>query len=66
MATVLIIESELGWGQKVEATLEFPTHEEAEQYVREYNRKHNPPMDRTPDWYMYAKLEDDDSYGMMR
>lgn len=63
MATVLIIESELGWGgQKVEDTIDFPTHEEAERYVREYN----PPMDRTPDWYMYAKLEDDDSYGMMR
>lgn len=66
MHKVLIIESELGWGQKVEDVLEFPTPEEAELYVREYNRKHNPPMDRTPDWYMYAKLENDDSYGMMR
>lgn len=63
---VLIIESEAGWGQKVDEVLEFPTPEEAEKYVREYNRKHNPVMENTPEWYMYAKLENDNGYGMMR
>lgn len=58
MIKVFIIESEAGWGQKVDSTLEFSTKEEAEAYCREYNNKHNPIMDKTPDWYMYAKMRD--------
>lgn len=63
---VYIIESERGWGQKVDEVKEFPSHEEAEKFCREYNSKHNPPMDKTPDWYMYAKIYGDKDFGMMR
>ena len=54
---VEVIESERGWGQKVEETHEFPTRKEAEQFCRDYNTKNNPPMDETPDWYMYARIQ---------
>lgn len=66
MVKVYIIESERGWGQKTEDTLEFDTREEAEGYAREYNRKHNPPLDHTPDWYMYARVEGQQEFGMLR
>ena len=66
MVKVFIIESEAGWGQRVEETKEFPTREEAEKFCREYNRKHNPPKDSTPGWYMYARIEGDSTFGMMR
>jgi hypothetical protein len=62
---VYIIESERGWGQKVDEVMEFPTREEAEKYCREYNSKNNPPMAETPEWYMYAKLEGQE-FGMLR
>lgn len=48
-----IIESERGWGQKVDETLEFDTEEEAKQYCREYNSKNTEA--RVPDWYMRAE-----------
>lgn len=66
MVKVLIIESEAGWGQKVDEVKEFPTQEAAVAFVKEYNNKYNPPMAQTPGWYMYAKLENDHNYGMMR
>lgn len=53
---VYIIESERGWGSKVEDVLDFPSPEAALQYCKDYNNKHNPPMKLTPDWYMYATL----------
>jgi hypothetical protein len=49
---VLIIESERGWGQKVEETLSFPTMEEAKKYCDEYNKDLN--QSSVPDWYMKA------------
>lgn len=61
MAKVVIIESEAGWGSKVDEILEFPTREEAKEFVESYNRKHNPGMYerpvKVPDWYMMAQLE---------
>ncbi len=48
-----IIESEAGWGSKVDDTITFPTKEEAVAYVKYYNDKYNPPGP-TPSWYMYA------------
>lgn len=63
---VLIIESERGWGQKVDEVKEFPDYAEAEKFCREYNSKHNPPMAMAPDWYMYARIEGDCSMTMMR
>lgn len=63
--SVQIIESEAGWGQRVDQTLKFDSYEEAEKYVREYNTKHNPVRNFTPDWYMYAHLEGQ-GYGILR
>jgi hypothetical protein len=51
---VNIIESEAGWGQKVDETKEFDTREEAEEFCREYNAKNN--EEKTPSWYMYAVI----------
>jgi hypothetical protein len=53
---VYIIESERGWGQKVDEVKEFPTREEAEKFVREYNSQNTEPT--VPDWYMYAQVEE--------
>lgn len=50
-----IIESERGWGQKVDETIYFDNESEARDYVKQYNDKHNPPVQVVPDWYMYAK-----------
>jgi hypothetical protein len=63
---VLIIESEAGWGQKIDDVLEFDTPEEAILYCKDYNTTHNPPLADTPNWYMYAKLDGDNSYTMLR
>ncbi len=55
--TVQIIESERGWGQKVDETLVFDKVEDAKEYVRLYNELYNPPCADTPDWYMVAVLK---------
>ncbi len=55
--TVNIIESERGWGSKIDEVIHFPTAEEADQYVKDYNTKYNPPvksLNDVPDWYMKA------------
>lgn len=49
---VKIIESELGWGQRVDEIKEFELEEEALLFVKEFNSKND--ADKTPDWYMYA------------
>lgn len=66
MTKVLIIESERGWGQKIDEVKEFPTHDEAVQFCKDYNNKYNPPLDEAPDWYMYACIDGDSSIGMLR
>lgn len=50
---VNIIESERGWGSKVDETKYFDSEESARKFVKDYNDKHNPPGP-TPDWYMIA------------
>lgn len=50
---VTIIESERGWGQRVDEIKEFDTEKEARDFVKDYNTKHNPPGP-VPDWYMVA------------
>lgn len=50
---VEIIESERGWGQKVDERKYFKTAEDADQFCKEYNAKNNLPT--VPDWYMYAR-----------
>lgn len=52
---VEIIESERGWGQKVDETKEFETLEEAESFVKEYNAENK--WSSAPDWYMYARIK---------
>jgi hypothetical protein len=48
-----IIESERGWGQKVDETKEFGEDFSAAKKFRDnYNAKNN--EDTVPDWYMYA------------
>lgn len=66
MVKVLIIESEQGWGQKIDEVKEFPTNDEAVQFCKDYNNKYNPPLDEAPDWYMYACIDGDSSIGMLR
>lgn len=52
---VYIIESERGWGSKIDEVKEFDTPELAATFVKDYNDKHNPPGP-VPDWYMVASL----------
>lgn len=69
MAKVYIIESERGWGQRIDETKEFASMAEARRYAASYNAKHNPPLkagESVPEWYMYAKVEGDDGYGLLR
>lgn len=55
MAIVVhIIESERGWGQKVDEEKTFPTRAEAEAFCKQYNARNN--EDSVPDWYMYATI----------
>lgn len=50
---VNIIESERGWGQKIDETKEFFDYDSAIKFVREFNA-HNTNK-TVPDWYMYAE-----------
>lgn len=50
---VALIESERGWGQKVDEVKSFDSYSEAEVFIKEFNSKNN--EDVVPDWYMYAK-----------
>jgi len=51
---VLIIESEKGWGQRIDEVKVFSTNEEADTFIKQYNSENN--ASKVPDWYMYAKL----------
>lgn len=56
---VYIIESEAGWGSKVDETMEFDTVEEAEKYVKEYNTPNEKDWKKNktvPSWYMRAEI----------
>ena len=50
---VNIIESERGWGQKIDETKYFDNEAEARQFAKDYNTKYN-NQPTVPDWYMYA------------
>lgn len=52
MFKVHIIESERGWGSKVDDTEVFETEAEREKFIAEYNAKNN--LDYVPDIYWYA------------
>ena len=49
-----IIESERGWGSKIDETIYYDNEAEAKKFVKDYNRKHNSPGP-APDWYMIAE-----------
>lgn len=48
-----IIESELGWGQKIDERKHFDSYEEAVRFRDAYNAENNLPY--VPAWYMYAE-----------
>jgi hypothetical protein len=52
---VLIIESERGWGQKVDEVKTFPSMQSAKKFCKKYNSSKNESV--VPDWYMYARVE---------
>ena len=54
MTKVYIIESERGWGQRVDETREFDTKELAIAFCEDYNKDNT--LNVTPDWYMKAVL----------
>jgi hypothetical protein len=47
-----IIESERGWGQKLDEVKYFDNEKEAKDFVSKYNSKNT--SKHTPDWYMVA------------
>lgn len=49
---VQIIESERGWGQRVDEERAFDTYEEAAKFRDEFNSHNNEA--EVPDWYMFA------------
>lgn len=49
---VELIESERGWGAKVDEVKYFDEEQEAKDFVAEFNARNN--EDTVPDWYMYA------------
>jgi hypothetical protein len=49
---VYIIESERGWGQRVDETRKFDAYDKAAAFTNQYNSENN--LDAVPDWYMYA------------
>jgi hypothetical protein len=48
-----IIESERGWGQKIDETKYFDNELEAKAFVQRYNDTYNTARE-VPDWYMRA------------
>ena len=49
---VNVIESERGWGQKVEDIKFFDDEQTAKDFVKDFNKDNN--LSYVPDWYMYA------------
>lgn len=54
---VLMIESERGWGQKIDSIKSFATKEEADEFITKFNSRNT--SETVPEWYMYAILETD-------
>lgn len=49
-----IIESERGWGRKIDETKYFDNAIEAKAFAQKYNDTYNTAKE-VPDWYMYAE-----------
>lgn len=52
----IIIESERGWGQRIDEIRRFPTKEKRDKFIKKFNLENDLPY--VPDWYMYAKEGD--------
>ncbi len=52
---VTVIESERGWGSKVDDHMVCLSTEDANEFITRFNSKNNFPT--VPDWYMYAESE---------
>jgi hypothetical protein len=52
---VPVIESEAGWGSKIDDYMVCISMEDADKFIKEFNSKNNEPI--TPDWYMFAENE---------
>lgn len=50
---VNIIESERGWGSKIDEVKYFDNEFEAKEFVKTFNSKNDENL--VPDWYMYAE-----------
>lgn len=50
---VIIMESERGWGQRVDGVELYDTREQAEARISEVNAQNTETT--VPDWYMYAQ-----------
>lgn len=55
MIKVIIIESESGWGQKIDEVKEFKTLKEAEDFVKKHNSVNN--KDKIPGIYWRAEID---------
>lgn len=57
---VEIVESERGWGSRTDEIRSFPNREEAENFVKKYNKSNVDDSEKNPgvvpDWYMYARI----------
>lgn len=53
MWKVTIIESERGWGQKVDEVKEFTSYEDAKKFQIEFNKENTATA--VPDWYVSAQ-----------
>ena len=54
VVVVHVIESERGWGQKIDEIKKFDNRREAEDFCKEFN-SHNTEK-TAPDWYMRAEI----------
>ena len=52
---IAVIESESGWGSKIDDWMVCLTIDDCKLFKKEFNSKNN--LDSTPDWYMYADGE---------
>ena len=50
---VVLIESERGWGQRVDDVIYFNNIDRADEYIKDFNKDNT--LDVAPDWYMVAQ-----------
>ena len=54
MIEVVIVESERGWGRRIDERKKFKTRKAAEAFCRKFNAPNKPGQ--APDWYMQAEI----------